>query len=107
MTSYIQIDETPPAVDVVAGILSVLRGDRGTAAALAWSRVCMMSGECVPSCAESVNPMLMVRLARMVASGGTGGEPQFRMADDLAHFPRVRAFAEMQLSKAEFDEWLS
>ena len=50
--------------------------------------------------------MLMVRLARMIASGGTGNDPQFKMVDDLAHFPRMTTFAQMQLSADEVDEWL-
>lgn len=107
MTKYGGLDrEEIKGTDVVGGILAVLRGEQGNPESLAWSRVCMASGECVPACPEQVNPLLMVRLARMIASGGTGANAQMRLNDDLGHFPRMRAYARMQLSPDEIKEWL-
>lgn len=91
---------------VVGGILSILRAEKGSAESLAWAGVCMASGECVPACPEGVNPLRMVRIARMIAGGGTGVAPQMKVPDDPAHFPRVRIYARMQLSPDEVDKWL-
>ncbi len=38
------------------GVLAVLRGEQGSAAALGWIAVCTRSGVCVPACPESVDP---------------------------------------------------
>lgn len=107
MTKYTTIDASDvKSSDVVSGVLSILAKQPGTPEAIQWVRVCTNSGECVSACPANVNPLLMVRLARMVASGGTGVPVQLPMNDDLAHFPRVKAFAEMQLTPQEVKEWL-
>ena len=95
-----------PSPDVVGGVLDVLRGEKGSPQALAWIRICTGSAECVPACPHDVNPKLMLRIGRMIASGGTGAQSQFTMVDDITHFPRMRGYATMQLSKDELDEWL-
>ena len=64
-----------PAADgkeVVPGVLAVLRGERGSEAALGWIAVCTRSGVCVPACPDAVDPRMMMRLARMTALGGRG-----------------------------------
>ncbi len=91
---------------VATGILSVLREEPGTAAALGWASVCMRSGRCVPACPEDVNPMMMVRIARMIASGGLGGPRQIAVRADRDFFDRVRAFARLQLTEEEFRNWM-
>lgn len=48
---------------VVAGILDILRGGAGSAAASRWASACSMSGLCIPACPDDVNPRAMVRLA--------------------------------------------
>jgi hypothetical protein len=37
----------------------------------------------------------------MIGSGGTGGEVQIKMVDDLAHFPRIRAYTRLQFTEEE------
>jgi hypothetical protein len=91
---------------VTTGILAVLREETGTAAALGWASVCMRSGRCVPACPEDVNPMMMVRIARMIASGGLGGPQQIPVRADRDFFDRVRAFARLQLTEEEIRNWM-
>ena len=91
---------------VATGILSVLREEPGTAAALGWASVCIRSGRCVPACPEDVNPMMMVRIARMIASGGLGGPQQIAVRADRDFFDRVRAFARLQLTEEEIRNWM-
>jgi len=91
---------------VAAGILSVLREEPGTPEALGWASVCIRSGKCVPACPENVNPMMMVRIARMVASGGLGGPQQIAGRVDRDFFDRIRAFAKLQLTEEEIRNWM-
>ncbi len=50
--------------DVVAGVLAVLRGERGGRAAASWIEACAGSGVCVTACPEPVNPRRMMLFAR-------------------------------------------
>jgi Fe-S oxidoreductase len=90
---------------VVAGVLSVLRGQAGTPEALGWIAVCTRSGVCVPACLENVNSKMMMRLARMTALGGRGQPAQLPVKEDPDYFDRVRAFAKLQLTDDELKEW--
>jgi ferredoxin len=90
---------------VVPGVLAVLRGEPGSAAALGWIAVCTRSGACVPACPENVDPRMMMRLARMTALGGRGLPKQIDAKEDRDYFDRVRAFALLQLSDEERKEW--
>ena len=91
---------------VATGILALMRGEPGTPPALGWATVCIRSGSCVPACPENVNPMMMVRIARMVASGGLGGAQQIAGRVDRDYFDRVRAFAKLQLTEEEIRNWM-
>jgi len=93
-------------VTVATGILSVLRGEPGTSEALGWASVCVRTGACVPACPENVNPQMMVRIARMTASGGLGGSRQIAVRDDRDFFDRIRAFAKLQLTADEIRNWM-
>jgi len=95
-----------PSREVVAGILNILRGKGGAPAAVEWTRLCTQSADCIPACPEKVNPMLMLRLARITALGSTGARallPDARR--DPAFFRRINAFAALQLTDAESAQW--
>ena len=91
---------------VVTGILALLRGEPGGPEALGWASVCVRSGSCVPACPENVNPKMMVRIARMTASGGLGGARRIAVRDDRDYFDRIRAFAKLQLTEQEMKDWM-
>lgn len=91
---------------VVQGIHALLRGGTGAPDALGWASVCVRSESCVPACPENVNPMMMVRIARMNASGGLGGPRQIALREDRDLFDRVRAFARLQLTDDEIRNWM-
>lgn len=92
--------------EVVAGILDILRGSGGAPEAVEWTRICTQSASCIPACPENVNPMLMLRLARIIALGSTGGTPHLADAKrDPDFFHRINAFAALQLTEAELAEW--
>ena len=91
---------------VVAGVLDILRGRGGTPPAVEWTRLCTQSATCIPACPENVNPMLMLRLSRIVALGSTGGAALLPDTKRDPHFfRRINAFATLQLSEAEMAEW--
>jgi ferredoxin len=93
------------AESVLPGVLAVLRGEQGSPEALGWIGVCTRSGVCVPACPESVDPRMMMRLARMTALGGRGLPKQIDAKEDRDYFDRVRAFAKLQLTDDELKEW--
>ncbi len=89
----------------VRGVLDVLRGESGSPAALEWIELCTGSARCIPACPEGVNPMLMLRVARVRALGSLGDAPQIRVTDDKDYFRRVHAFSAMQLTPDEIEAW--
>ena len=91
---------------VVTGILALLRGEPDSPVALAWASVCVRSGSCVPACPDNVNPKMMVRIARITASGGLGGPRRIAVRNDRDYFDRIRAFAKLQLTEEEMKDWM-
>lgn len=90
---------------VTTGILALVRGGQGSPEALGWTSVCVHTGACVPACPEKVNARMMVRIARMHATGGLGGPKQIEVRQDRDYFDRVRAFGKLSLSDEEFKDW--
>ena len=91
---------------VATGVLEILNGGAGSSEALAWASVCVRSGTCVPACPDNVDPRMMVRIARMIASGGLGGKKRIPVREDRDYFDRVRAFARLQLTEDELKDWM-
>ena len=91
---------------VVTGILALLKGEPGTAEALGWASVCVRSGSCIPACPEDVDPKMMMRIARITASGGLGGPRRIAARHDRDYYDRIRGFAKLQLSEEEIREWM-
>lgn len=91
---------------LAAGVLDLLRTGATGEAALGWVGVCIRSGSCVPACPENVNPKLMLRLAKMIATGGLGGAKLLPVKEDRDYFARIRAFAQLQLSDEEIKQWM-
>ncbi len=94
------------AQQLAGGVLQLLRTGTTDEAALGWIRVCIRSGSCVPACPENVNPKRMLRLAKIIATGGLGGEKFIPVKEDRDYYPRIRAFAQLQLSEQEIKEWM-
>lgn len=106
MTRYSDLLGSRNGGEVVASLLDILRRKPGTPAAVEWTRLCTQSAACIPACPENVNPMLMLRLARITALGSTGAPallPDARR--DPNFFRRINAFAALQLSDAEIAQW--
>lgn len=107
MTRYSELLSGQSGREVAAGVLDILRAKGGApAAALEWIRLCTQSAVCIPVCPENINPMLMLRLARITALGSTGAQqllPDSKQDPDF--FRRINAFAALQLSDEERARW--
>lgn len=88
--------------DLVRGVLEVLLGGQGDAAARGWIAACQRSGLCNEACPEAVDPMLMLRLAKWRAQE-TGALPKRDATDAMA---RVKAFARLGFTAREQEDWL-
>src|SRR5437773_8734738 len=61
--------------ETAAGIIDLITGGTGTAAAVRWASVCSGSGNCIPACPEGINTRFMVQLARGFARAQAGDKP--------------------------------
>lgn len=105
MTRYDAALARTPAREVAAGVLDILRDRPAGAAALAWVKLCTKSGECDAHCPESISPKMMMRLARIITTGGLGDAPQWPLKEDPDYFNKVHAFARDQLTPEEHAAW--
>ena len=58
--------------ETAGGIIDLITGGAGTAAAVGWASVCSGSGNCIPACPEGINTRFMVQLARGFARAQAG-----------------------------------
>src|SRR5260370_13384455 len=61
--------------ETAAGIIDLITGGAGSAAAVRWASVCSGSGNCIPACPEGINTRFMVQLARGFARAQAGVKP--------------------------------
>jgi len=106
MTPYNENKGSADAKALAGGVLALLRTGRTDEASLGWVKACIRSGCCVPACPEDVNPKLMLRIGKMIATGGLGGEKLLPVKEDREYYARIRAFARLQLSDQEYKEWM-
>jgi len=106
MTRYSAKLDGADSKAVTTGILAFLSGGDASPEALAWTSVCVRSGSCVPACPDNVDPKMMMRIARMTASGGLGGPKKIPVREDRDYYDRVRAFARLQLTDDEQKDWM-
>ena len=106
MTRYSELLPGQSGREVATGVLDILRGKGGAPAAIEWTRLCTQSAVCIPVCPENINPMLMLRLARITALGSTGAQKLLPDSkQDPNFFRRINAFAALQLSDEELARW--
>jgi Fe-S oxidoreductase len=87
------------AIDVVSGVLDIIRGGTGSAEAQRWAQVCSGSGHCIARCQDGVNPRFMLALARVAIQRRAGAEA--RREKGVSAFSSmgrsVRVLSRMQL----------
>lgn len=90
---------------VTAGLGELANGRPAPAETVAWVGACAKSGLCVSACPErskGLDAMLLVRIAKQRALNDT---KQLQAKNDPV-FPRVKAFARLQLTDEEQAQWL-
>ena len=105
MPGYSQLLDGADAKTVVGDVLAILRREPGTAQGLEFARICSQSASCIAACPEGVNPMLMLRTARMVALGSLGEPKQMDAREEPQFFRKIDTYAALQLDDRELNEW--
>ena len=105
MPRYSKVLAGKTAADVLPGVLGLLRNETADPASLEWVKLCTQSARCIPACPEGVDPMKMLRIARMSAYGSLDGPQQLEPNEDPQFFRRINAFAASQLSDDELATW--
>ncbi len=86
-------------VEVIGGIIDILRAGSGTDAARGWAKACTYSGDCIKACAYGVNPRFLLAMARMAMAKGAkdlpgrrrqGVEDFRKLARDVHVLPRLQ-----------------
>jgi heterodisulfide reductase subunit D len=54
-----------PAVDVITGVIDILRGGEGSVDSRRWASTCMLTGDCIKACDDGVNPRFLLTMARL------------------------------------------
>ena len=89
----------------VEGVIGILRREAATPEGLAWVQRCARSGVCDAHCPEPISPKMMLRVARIMALGGLGDPPRITVREDPDLFNKVHAFARLQLTPEEREQW--
>jgi len=93
--------ETAAPKEVMAGVIDILRTGRGSAAAQAWAKGCVLTGDCITACPEGLNPRFLLAMAR-VALAKRDVAPRERRKTGVENFRAVadgvNILARMQLS---------
>ena len=88
------------------GLRRLAMGEAGPEDTVSWVGACTKSGLCVTACPErdaGLDAMLLVRIAKQRALNDTR---QLPVKQDPTYFPRIKAFARLQLSDEELAKWL-
>jgi heterodisulfide reductase subunit D len=86
-------------VEVISGIIDILKTGTGPEASRKWANACVLTGECIKACDYGVNPRFMLNMARVrmaqhdLAPGDQrrGGVDGFRkVAREVAHISQMQ-----------------
>ena len=89
-------------VDVISGILDILREGQGPDISRKWAQACTLSGECITACDEGVNPRFLLAMAR-VAMARTANDLPTRRRQGLDRYRDVGRNVSM-LSQLQLDD---
>jgi L-lactate utilization protein LutB len=105
MPRYSKVLEGAQAGEVMGEVLGVLRRETGHARGLEFAKICTQSACCIPACPEGINPLLMLRAARMVALGSLGDPKQMDGREEPQFFRKIDTYAALQLNDPELIQW--
>ena len=93
-------------IDVISGVLDILRTGDGPAAARQWANACVLSGECIKACDYGVNPRFLLAMARAKMTRTANDESAMRRRGVEAFRNQshgVNVLARMQLDGETLD----
>jgi Fe-S oxidoreductase len=105
MPRYSKLLEAAAPGEVVGEVLGVLRRETGHVRGIEFARICTQSACCIPACPEGINPLLMLRAARMVALGSLGDPKQMDGREEPQFFRKIDTYAALQLDDQELVDW--
>ena len=97
-------EERQNPVEVISGVIDILRHGAGNQAARKWASGCVLSGECIKACDYGVNPRFLLYMAR-VQMARAKGEPAAQRRGGVEGFRKV-ARDVTQLSRLQLDDAL-
>ena len=93
------VEERNDPVEVISGIIDIIRTGAGNDAATKWASGCLLSGECVKACDYGVNPRFLLYMARInmshrkkdaAAERRTGFDAFRLVARDVPHIAKIQ-----------------
>jgi len=105
MPEYSKSLEGAQPAAVMSEVLGVLRRETSHARGLEFAKICTQSASCIPACPEGINPMLMLRAARMIALGSLGDPKQMEGREEPQFFRKIDTYAALQLNDQELVDW--
>jgi Fe-S oxidoreductase len=91
-----------PPVEVIGGVIDILRGGDGPDAARRWASTCMLTGDCIKACNYGVNPRFLLTMARLAMTQAATA-PRERRRQGMEAFRKVHADVTVQ-SRMQVDE---
>jgi heterodisulfide reductase subunit D len=92
-------DERQNPVEVISGIIDIIKSGEGNDAAQKWAAGCLLSGECIKACDYGVNPRFLLYIARInmshrkkdaAAERRTGFDAFRLVARDVPHIAKIQ-----------------
>jgi Fe-S oxidoreductase len=75
-------------VDVITGVLDILRTGTGPEASRQWANACTLSGACIKACDYGVNPRFLLAMARIAMAKAAHG-PADRRRQGIENFRKL------------------
>src|SRR3984957_7302563 len=92
-------EERQSPVEVISGIIDIIKSGEGSDAAKKWAAGCLLSGECIKACDYGVNPRFLLYMARInmshrkkdaAAERRTGFDAFRLVARDVPHIAKIQ-----------------
>ena len=92
------VEQRQDPVQVIDGIIDIVRHGQGNEAARKWASGCLLSGECIKACDYGVNPRFLLYMARIamahaketVAQRRDGVEAFRKVAREVTHLSQMQ-----------------
>jgi heterodisulfide reductase subunit D len=91
-----------PAEEVITGVIDILRAGEGSADSRRWASTCMLTGDCIKTCEEGVNPRFLLAMARL-AMAKAQSTPQEQRREGVEGFRKLN-FEVTTQSRMQLDD---